>query len=75
MLDDSRSQTPTTKTAQVVNVVEKDTREQTLAYIQRVKQQCDAETWQQFMTILRRRREDPNAFSEVCQYVTGDRRW
>ncbi|KAF5351060.1 hypothetical protein D9756_008434 [Leucocoprinus leucothites] len=38
--------------------------EPTTEYIERVKQQCDAETWEQFMAILSRQYDNPESFDE-----------
>lgn len=60
----SRSATPTPDDIHK-NTIPNVTGETTIAYIQRVKQQCDTETWEQFMAILSRQVDDPGSFDEV----------
>ncbi|KAJ3561955.1 hypothetical protein NP233_g9877 [Leucocoprinus birnbaumii] len=61
----SRAATPTQQDLhRIGSLSAKVDGEPTIAYIQRVKRQCDAETWDQFMAILARQYDDPESFDE-----------
>ncbi|KXN85579.1 Glyoxylate reductase/hydroxypyruvate reductase [Leucoagaricus sp. SymC.cos] len=60
----SRSVTPTPDDIHKEKPRQKGIEEPTVAYIQRVKNQCDVEIWEQFMAILARQYDDPEFFDE-----------
>jgi len=62
----SRSVTPTPGD---IRNEEKLSGESAIAYIQRAKHQCDAETWKQFMLILSRQNDDQKALDAVGIYL------
>jgi len=65
----SRSTTPTPGDIRKRDIGEKLSGESTIAYIQRVKHQCDSETWEQFMVILSRQYDDQSPLDAVGIYL------